>query len=326
MGRNLGRTVRDNPLPLILTSVGLAWLMASSGEREPRLPRYNYDDDFDDELDRRDRAFGAPDYGTDRFGAAPESDPMVSGSVYGEPYYSEAGTAPSDSAVAPVGEDLSGSESGSTSIRDRASAAAGGVSSRASGAFETAKERAARLRESTSHLRDSTGRRISSASERASSGYYAAQERMRSAAYDARRWGDRNRRAVQESIEDALEEQPLVLGALALAVGAAVGGALPRTRAEDEWLGAESDRLKRAAREAAERQAEKAMAVAGAVVDESTKMADEAAAELERRSPDGESAVKQAEAKAKEAADRLKRAAEEEAKRQDSKEGPTTKP
>ena len=338
VGRNLGRTVRDNPLPLILTSVGIAWLMASSGEREPRLPRYDYDDDFDDEWDRSaGRGLAAPDYGTDRFGAAPEGDPMVSGSVYGEPYYSEAGTAPLDDEVAPTDEGTTASENRSSSVRERASAAAGGVTSRASaaasgvsgrasGVYESARERAARLRESASHLRDSTGRRISSASERASSGYHSAQDRVRSAASDARHWGDRNRRALQDSVEDALEEQPLVLGALALAVGAAVGGALPRTRTEDEWLGAESDRLKRTARETAERQAEKAMAVAGAVIDEGTKMANEAATELDRRSPEGEDAVKQAEAKTKEAADRLRRAAEEEAKRQEAKGGPASKP
>lgn len=340
VGRNLGRTVRDNPLPLILTGVGLAWLMASSGEREPRLPRYREEDDWDSP---RDRSLAAPDYGTDRFGAASDTDPMVSGSVYGDPYYadSEAG-AYETTGTAPLGSDRSagydasaGSESSSgPGVRERAAAAAGGVSASASaaagrvsgtatGAYESARERAARLRDSASHLRDSAGRRLHDASDRAARGYHTTQERMWAAADEARRWSDRNRRVVQDSLEDAIEEQPLVLGALALAVGAAVGGALPRTRTEDEWLGAESDRLKRAARETAERQAEKAMAVAGAVVDEGTKMADEAVSELDRRSPDGRSAVKSAEEAAKNAGERLKHAAEEEAKRQDSKEGPT---
>jgi len=39
-------------------------------------------------------------------------------------------------------------------------------------------------------------------------------------------------------------EQPLVLGALALVVGAAVGAVLPATRNEDAWLGATSDETK----------------------------------------------------------------------------------
>src|SRR5690606_38319629 len=33
---NLGRSVRNNPVPVILTGIGLAWMMASSNE--PRAP------------------------------------------------------------------------------------------------------------------------------------------------------------------------------------------------------------------------------------------------------------------------------------------------
>ena len=42
VGRNLGRALRDNPLPAILTGVGLVWLMAGSGSRS------RYDEDWDD--------------------------------------------------------------------------------------------------------------------------------------------------------------------------------------------------------------------------------------------------------------------------------------
>ncbi len=34
-GRNLGSQVKNNPLPMILTSVGLSWLMMSSGKSHP---------------------------------------------------------------------------------------------------------------------------------------------------------------------------------------------------------------------------------------------------------------------------------------------------
>jgi uncharacterized protein YjbJ (UPF0337 family) len=36
ISRTLGRQVRDNPLPAILTGIGLAWLMTGSGPRPPR--------------------------------------------------------------------------------------------------------------------------------------------------------------------------------------------------------------------------------------------------------------------------------------------------
>ncbi|MGE0700410.1 MAG: hypothetical protein AB7O57_15040 [Hyphomicrobiaceae bacterium] len=44
--------------------------------------------------------------------------------------------------------------------------------------------------------------------------------------------------------EDMLQSHPLVLGALAVAVGAAIGAALPRTEVENRQMGEASDRMK----------------------------------------------------------------------------------
>ncbi|WP_335622089.1 hypothetical protein [Bradyrhizobium icense] len=48
----------------------------------------------------------------------------------------------------------------------------------------------------------------------------------------------------QTSLSDLLERQPLVLGAVGLAIGATVAGALAKSRVEDEWVGDLSDSLK----------------------------------------------------------------------------------
>ena len=48
----------------------------------------------------------------------------------------------------------------------------------------------------------------------------------------------------QSSLSDLLERQPLVLGAVGLAIGATVAGALAKSRLEDEWVGEFSDSLK----------------------------------------------------------------------------------
>ncbi|HEX2227536.1 MAG TPA: DUF3618 domain-containing protein, partial [Candidatus Binatia bacterium] len=45
----------------------------------------------------------------------------------------------------------------------------------------------------------------------------------------------------REGFNSALEEQPLILGALGIALGAAIGAALPRTEQEDRLLGQASD-------------------------------------------------------------------------------------
>ena len=78
----------------------------------------------------------------------------------------------------------------------------------------------------------------------------ARRELGRNAAGDVK---ERSRRVVGEArrqvvraergIESSLRDNPLALGAVALAVGAAIGLSLPHTRAEDEWMGDVKDRL-----------------------------------------------------------------------------------
>ena len=48
----------------------------------------------------------------------------------------------------------------------------------------------------------------------------------------------------QSSLSDLLERQPLVLGAVGLAIGATVAGALAKSNLENEWVGDLSDSLK----------------------------------------------------------------------------------
>ena len=55
-------------------------------------------------------------------------------------------------------------------------------------------------------------------------------------------------------------DQPLVVGALAVAVGAAMGGVLPRSKVEDEAMGASSDQLFAQAQSLYREERDKAMA------------------------------------------------------------------
>jgi hypothetical protein len=63
-------------------------------------------------------------------------------------------------------------------------------------------------------------------------------------------------RGVRDGYSYLSQEQPLVLGAIAVAAGAAIGALLPATDAEDRWLGDASDdatdRLKREGRRRAD--------------------------------------------------------------------------
>ena len=113
---------------------------------------------------------------------------------------------------------------------------------------------------------------------------------------------------MRHGLDTLIEDQPLVAGAIAMALGAAVGGALPRSRVEDQMFGEQSDRAMEAVRTLAKDQGAKVQATASAVVDEALNIADEASAELGAKLPSGEEIVDAAESKVREAASRLREA------------------
>ncbi len=56
---------------------------------------------------------------------------------------------------------------------------------------------------------------------------------------------------IERTLEDTIRENPAAFGAGALALGAATGFVLPRTRLEDEWLGEQRDEVVQKAEQAA---------------------------------------------------------------------------
>jgi hypothetical protein len=110
--------------------------------------------------------------------------------------------------------------------------AAEGLAEAGGRAWEAAKEAGGRM-----------SRMADSARDRAASMGAEISERARRTGVQARHYRGRAR----ESFFHVLQRQPLVLGALGLAAGAALGAALPATRREDELMGETSDDLKRRA-------------------------------------------------------------------------------
>ena len=329
---NLGRQVRQNPLPLILTGVGLAWLITSSGRPPPRY----YDEDYLWDVDD-DELYGEDFVGTRRYGTTgvrPYGTAAVAGTYGGH-------------------EGPGMAESAAGSLRDTAEPAASGVGAAAGAAASGIGGAAGSAASSAGAAAGSAGRGISHAAGSAASGvghaagsaargvgraagavssgvgsaasgaYYGARqtgESVREGAYRAGRGAYAAGRSSARYLDDMIQDHPLVMGALALAVGAAIGGALPRTRTEDEYLGEYSDHAKEAARETVERESEKARRVAGAVAEEARHIYDEKAEEVDRRlkeaAEQGRSATERAKAEAAGAAERLRDTAKSEAEKQ----------
>jgi hypothetical protein len=230
--RNLGETVKQNPVPLALVGVGLAWMML--GDRSGRRDRYarsSYWDEDDEFAYDADRAEADLYY---------EDDPYtvgVSASAYG-----------TGAATAVEHENGEG-------WADRAKATAEGARDKAAELRERARGLAEDATAGASRLGATARERLSRA--RAFAGR----------AGEGRALAGRYGRRARQGFLHTLDEHPLVLGAIGLALGAALGSALPPSEPEDRLLGETRDRLKRQAVKTGHEQMKKAEAAAGAAYD-----------------------------------------------------------
>jgi hypothetical protein len=289
VSRNLALTVRDNPMAVLVTGVGLAWLMAGSG---PRARGMEEDWEYRGDYARRAGTGGyAPEAGDplSRFeypGDESLGDTARSEEGWGEGEVGDGGPGFGERAAGAAG-----------SVAGAAGSMAGSVSGRLGAAAEGVREGAAGAASMASRLAGRAG----DAAHRAA-GYAPHMGDMR------RRMGRTGQRSWR-GIESFMDEQPLVAGALALALGAAIGSALPRTRTEDELFGEESDRLKQSLRSTAQEEAHRLARSAQAVTDEAKAIAGEAAEELARS---GSSVVDQLEERLDDATERLRQRAADE--------------
>lgn len=169
-------------------------------------------------------------------------------------------------AARPVGEEAADDPDSEWSrqidaLRQRASAS---LRTGGDGLRDTAARRAGVLADMTEGMRewfshgledlsDAARERISGLRQQA---YAAKLEMQRAAAQGSRKAGR------------MLDDHPMVAGAVALAMGAALATALPRTRIEDRTFGQESDRLMRAAADALRQERDQLTRVAGDVAAE----------------------------------------------------------
>lgn len=345
-GRSVAQSARDNPVALALTGVGLAWLMFGNkrsvsdrddlyvGRRDGHdtLPRTHVADDVPDYASRRGASYSGPktEARWQRNQPSASSQPTWardwdrgdlghgrsnSGPSLGE-RASHAGSAARDAAgsaagaVAASASSVAGSvSSGAASVRDTASDAARSVSNTAHDAAHGIRDTAGNVWSSAAHRAEALQRRLSEGTE-----HLSEEARDRIAAARARAIDARDAAALRigrrtDQMADFYDEHPLVMGALAFAIGAAAAGALPRTRLEDEYVGAYSDDLYDEAERIYNEEMHKAREVVKAGVDEAKNVASDLQSDVEAAA---DSAVE----KAKSAADRVKDAAKDEAEEQ----------
>lgn len=100
-------------------------------------------------------------------------------------------------------------------------------------------DRASQLHEGASHMRETASEKWSDAKDSVGEKAHHAAGSVRHQAHRAR-----------SGFSDLMEDNPLVIGAIALGIGALLGAALPTTRKEDELMGETGDNLRSKAGEA----------------------------------------------------------------------------
>lgn len=296
---NLGATIKNNPVPVTLIGLGLAWLM---------MARSNGSSIRDDEA--ADVDSGHPvgtgyGYTSGTAGAAVGSY-EAAGGVY-EPGWVQ--SAETDEA-----------------IREKAGKARDAMAERAGTAGERVAEGARHARDRTGQMAHDARRKVAEMSggprDRMSRATSGTQEQVGHFGGGVRNQAGRLGDAARGQAERAgngfrylIEEQPLVLAGIGLAVGAALGAVLPATRREDEWMGETRDELLEAAKKEGRAQIDKADRVLGA--------AEQAAKEEADKQGITPEAAQQQAREAKEKVEKVASAARDAAKEEATKQEPS---
>lgn len=251
--------MRDNPLPLALMGLGLGWLVVN-GVREARQTRHGSASDYSGS--RTGTGYGSAagtGYARSVGGGAYDSSDYVgygaaaSGTgEFGEGTYGAGGYAQSSGGHAQAGLERAGATA--AGMRARAAEMSQRVGEQARHLADTARQRVSRLGSRVSSMGSGMGSRMSDMGSRARSG--ASQIADRSA--------------------QTFREHPMMIGSMAFLVGAAIAASLPRTRREDELLGASRDEALRQARAVGEDAWERTKHVAERTVEAARESGQEA--------------------------------------------------
>ena len=347
LAANFARTIKETPTAAILTAIGIGWMIMGNQRqrvveyRDRSYPGARYGGSSSSSAAAYDTSYRSTPTGTgtsNPYGStggmpstassvgSPDDDfesrvaaadvrmrsqaTGTTGIVTDDSAAYRTYDAQRDSVSRDYGEGRSGDE---TSMLDRISDQAQDLwqqtvatvrgsydSARASGqnAYRSAYRSATELRNSFfegTEKMDVAGReRVASARARA----YQAQLRTQGMA-----------RRGQQQAGDLFNDQPLVAGAIAMALGAVVGGMLPRTRREDEAFGSYRDQLFSDAEAVFQDERMRAEAAARAALDEARSIGTEAKDSVLNKTPDGRETVREAENQARTAAQRVADAA-----------------
>jgi hypothetical protein len=241
--RSIMQSMRENPIPFVVTGIGLGWIILNATSRKKQMgsrmgsSSSQYDDQqegFSSSYRERQQPGWGPLYegqqgDGNQYGNQPGSEYRYGGNRYGRDQYDD-------------------SQSGTV---DK-------MRSKAEHVVDSMKEK-------TSNLAHETQDAASRVGERAQDMARGVKDQART---QTRRLGD------------AFQDSPLVIGAAALALGLAAGLAIPSTERESELMGDTRDQLVDKVRDVAEDTKSKVQQVAERVIDTAETTAKDASHEV----------------------------------------------
>lgn len=251
--RNLGRSVVQNPLPVTLMGASLAWLAVQSN------------------LPRREREYGN----------GYDADAMYGHYEVDEDDYPVASIKGRTLQRVGIVDSDEGRHSEFTDDAGRKFKALTNEAGHRAGHYIDESGRMFRgFIDDTGHrvsdFRDEAGNRIQQAGGWASHTWRKAGENATRLGEQAQHAGEKLRRQGGQAAhmaDDFIHDQPLISGAIAFAIGALFGGALPHTRQEDEMFGDAADTVKDRAAQEAEHLYERGKEEAGHLHDQAREAA-----------------------------------------------------
>jgi len=144
---------------------------------------------------------------------------------------------------------------------------ADGVSGLASNAAEGISELSSGAKEMAQRTFETAGEAAADGAERLSSTTADAGSRLSEQAGSAAQGATAFAGAVQGNLAETFERQPLLVGVVGLAIGAAIAGAFPKTRFEEEMIGDQAGAAKDKVQTLASEQAENLGSIANRAMD-----------------------------------------------------------
>lgn len=267
IGRSVSATLGRNPAAVAMVGVGLAWLLlgqngASDGDKKRNGGH-------------RGRSASDPwanaDRLSDRTSAADDRFWYEDGQRVGESH-------DSGFAADRWAQNATASAQGKTGV-------AGSLRDAAVSVGQTVSDAMGNVAETASGITDRLSHGLEHLSEEARSRVLAA----RQSAHKARQASEAALSRATRAASSVFEDQPLVIGALAVALGAALGGVLPHTKIEDDTMGNSSDLLFAEAQALFRTETDKAMAALKAAATDAQSEIRAMGTDLADLLPDGKS-------------------------------------